>query len=87
MTAKQKKAVEALQRTLNGIDEKKFWKRVMDRVSPKHDANALVRARSIRDIGRRYKESDAARHSRIDRWFKLFDAVQRRTAKSVLQLP
>lgn len=86
MTKRQQKALKMVRRTLLGIDGKKFWKRVMDRVGPKRDANALVRAKSLwKDGHHSVRESDSERRRRFDRWWKTFRDVQRRTAKSTLQ--
>jgi len=43
----RKKAVQAVQRTLDGIDFEKFWERVLTNVAPLVRANELVRARSL----------------------------------------
>ena len=46
ISRRQQKAVEAAQRALDGIDMKKFWKKVMAKVIPKHLANERMRFNS-----------------------------------------
>lgn len=50
-TAQRKKAVQAVQRTLDGIDFAKFWERVLTGIAPRVRANELVRARSLSKAG------------------------------------
>ena len=43
----QKRAEEAAERTLRGIDMKKFWRKVIGRVAQKAEANQMARVRSL----------------------------------------
>ncbi len=47
----QMKALTAARRTLHGIKFDKFWDRVIQRVTPKADANERIRARSLAKAG------------------------------------
>lgn len=50
--AVQMRALRAAERTLNGIKFDKFWDRVIRRVTPKADANARVRSKSLAKASR-----------------------------------
>lgn len=46
MTKRQRKALMAVQETLNAINEGAFWRKVMRRVGPLMEANERVRFKS-----------------------------------------
>ena len=49
MIEKQRKALAAARKTLAGIDQEKFWKKVIARVAPKVRANERARVLSLRN--------------------------------------
>ena len=49
--SEQRRALQAAERTLKGIKFDKFWDRVIIRVTPKADANARIRSRSLAKAG------------------------------------